>query len=105
MEDAVLFLAFPVSVISMFCVIIYVVYDLCLKPKFLRAKLVKQGIDGPKPTLIMGNMPDIRRIKCKELASDAVPYDLTKSLSLDCCSVLLPHISQWTKQFGMFISF
>uniref|UniRef100_A0A166ILF7 Cytochrome P450 n=1 Tax=Daucus carota subsp. sativus TaxID=79200 RepID=A0A166ILF7_DAUCS len=105
MEDAVLFLAFPVSVISMFCVIIYVVYDLCLKPKFLRAKLVKQGIDGPKPTLIMGNMPDIRQIKCKELASDAVPYDLTKSLSLDCCSVLLPHISQWTKQFGKTFSF
>ncbi|WOG84972.1 hypothetical protein DCAR_0104158 [Daucus carota subsp. sativus] len=85
MEEAKLFLAFPVFVISMVCVIIYVVYDLCLKPKFLRAKLIEQGIDGPKPTLIMGNMPDIRQIKSKELVLDAVTYDLNKSLSLDCC--------------------
>ncbi|KAK1368937.1 hypothetical protein POM88_035029 [Heracleum sosnowskyi] len=112
MEHALLFFAFPVFVLSMFCMIVYVVYDFCLKPKILRARLVNQGIDGPTPTLILGNIPDIQKIErlsvkreCKELESDAITYDSNDSLSLDCCSILLPHIIQWTKQFGKNFSF
>lgn len=90
-----LFFAFPVLVLSMFCMIIHVVYDLCLKPKFLRTKLLKQGIKGPTPTLILGNVPDIQKMECKS----------NEPLSLDCCSILRPHISQWTKKFGMFMSY
>ncbi|KAL1834015.1 cytochrome P450 714C2 [Daucus carota subsp. sativus] len=105
MEQTLLSFAFSAFVFSLVGIIIYVVHDLCLKPKFLRAKLLKKGIDGPKPTLILGNMPDIQKIQSKELASDAITYDSNETLSLDCPSVLLPHISQWTKQFGKTFSF
>ena len=94
MEQTLLSFAFSAFVFSLVSIIIYVVHDLCLKPKFLRAKLLKQGIDGPKPTLILGNMPDIQKIQSKEVASDAITYNSNETLSLDCRSVLLPHISQ-----------
>ncbi|KAK1368929.1 Secologanin synthase [Heracleum sosnowskyi] len=90
MEHALLFYGVSVFVSSMFCMIMYVVYDLCIKPKFLREKLVKQGISGPTPTLILGNVPDIQKMECNS----------NESLSLDCCSILRPHFSLWTKQFG-----
>lgn len=97
--------AFRVFLLSMFCMMIYVVYDFILRPKYLREKLVKQGIDGPEPTLILGNFPDIQKIESKERASDATSYNSNESLSLECCSALLPELSQWTKEFGIFISF
>ncbi|XP_017253665.1 cytochrome P450 714B2 [Daucus carota subsp. sativus] len=83
MEQTLLCIAFPAFVFSLVSIIIYAVHDLCLKPKFLRAKLLKQGIAGPKPTLI------------KELASDAIIHNSNETLSLDCRSVVLPafHIS------------
>ncbi|XP_017233410.1 cytochrome P450 714C2-like [Daucus carota subsp. sativus] len=83
----------------------YVVYDLCLKAKILRAKLQKQGIDGPVPGLVYGNISDIQKIKLKVSAADASTCNLNKPLSLDCRSILLPHISQWTEQFGKTFTF
>lgn len=85
----------------MCCMFVYAIYDFCLKPKILRAKLRKQGIRGPTPSLVLGNIPYIRKFESKELESDASTYNLNEPLSLDCCSILLPHISQWTNQFGM----
>ncbi|KAK1382320.1 Cytochrome P450 [Heracleum sosnowskyi] len=97
--------AFLVFVLSMFCMMIYGVYDFILRPKYLRAKLVKQGIDGPTPTLILGNYPDIQKIESKERASDATAYNSNESLSLECCSALLPELSQWTMEFGKNFTF
>ena len=105
MEIASLPCAFPIFVFLLFCMIMYVVYDLCLKAKILRAKLQKQGIDGPVPGLVYGNISDIQKIKLKVSAADASTCNLNKPLSLDCRSILLPHISQWTEQFGIFASF
>ncbi|KAL1827572.1 hypothetical protein ACET3Z_005984 [Daucus carota] len=105
MEIASLFCAFPIFVFLLFCMIMYVVYDLCLKAKILRAKLQKQGIDGPVPGLVYGNISDIQKIKLKVSAADASTCNLNKPLSLDCRSILLPHISQWTEQFGKTFTF
>ena len=103
MEIALLPCAFLAFVLLLFCLIMYAVYDLFLKAKILRAKLQKQGIDGPKPSFVLGNIPDIQKIRSKVLEADASTYNVNEPLSLDCRSILLPHISQWTKQFGMFI--
>lgn len=105
MEIALLPYAFPLFVFLLFCLIMLVVYDLCLKAKILRFKLKKQGVDGPAPSFVLGNIPDIQKIKSNVSAEDASTYNFNESLSLDCRSILLPHISQWTKQFGMFIQF
>ncbi|XP_074356345.1 cytochrome P450 714C2-like [Apium graveolens] len=95
---------FPIFV-SFFCMIMYAVYDLSLKAKILRAKLRKQGIDGPAPSLLLGNISDIQEIKSKASAEDTPTYNFLEPLSLDCCTILLPHLSQWTKQFGKTFSF
>lgn len=105
MEIPLLPCALPLFVFLLFCLIMYAVYDLCLKAKILRSKLKKQGVDGPAPSFVLGNIPDIQKIKSKVSAEDASTYNFNESLSLDCRSILLPHISQWTKQFGMFICF
>ena len=103
MEQRSISNALALLVLLLCCLIIYAIYDLCLKAKILRAKLRRQGIDGPRPSLILGNVPDIQKIESKELDSDASTSNLNEPLSLDCRSVLLPHISQWTNQYGMYI--
>ncbi|KAL1827573.1 hypothetical protein ACET3Z_005985 [Daucus carota] len=105
MEQKLISNALALLVSLLCCLIIYAIYDLCLKAKILRAKLRRQGIDGPPPSLILGNVCDIQKIESKELESDAPTSNLNEPLSLDCRSVLLPHISQWTNQFGKTFSF
>lgn len=105
MEIALLPYAFPIFVFLIFYLIMYAIYDLCLKAKILRANLKMQGVDGPAPSFVLGNIPDIQKIKSKVSAEGASTYNLNEPLSLDCRSLLLPHISQWTKQFGKTFTF
>ncbi|KAK1357318.1 hypothetical protein POM88_050574 [Heracleum sosnowskyi] len=105
MKIALLPCAFLIFVFLLFFLIMYAVYDLCLKAKILRAKLKMQGVYGPEPSFVLGNIPDILKIKSKVSAEDATTNNLNKPLSLDCQSILLPHISQWTKQFGKTFTF
>uniref|UniRef100_A0A166DE79 Cytochrome P450 n=1 Tax=Daucus carota subsp. sativus TaxID=79200 RepID=A0A166DE79_DAUCS len=97
--------AFRVLVVSMVCLVIYVVYDFILRPKSLRAKLVKQGVNGPEPTLILGNFPDIKQIGDEAQAAGAKTRDSSEAFSLDCCSILLPELKKWTKEFGKTFTF
>lgn len=85
--------------------ITYVFFDLCLKAKVLRAKLQNQGIDGPKPGLILGNITEMQKIKSIKLASDPSIFSLKEPPSLDCSSVLFPHFIQWSKQYGKTFTF
>lgn len=103
MGQSLLSYAFSFILLLLFCMITYVFFDLCLRAKVLRAKLQKQGIDGPKPGLILGNITEMQKIKSIKLAFDPSIFSLKEPPSLDCSSVLFPHFIQWSKQYGILI--
>lgn len=103
MEQSLLSYVFSLILLLLFCMITYVFYDLCLRAKVLRVKLQNQGIDGPKPGLILGNITEMQKIKSIKLSSDPSIFSSKEPPSLDCSSVLFPHFIQWSKQYGSLI--
>ena len=73
---------------------------LVVKPKRLRSTLSKQGIDGPAPTLLLGN---IRQIKKAQSTTVKTPTS-EAPVSHNCGAVLFPFFEQWRKQYGIFHS-
>ncbi|XWS45789.1 hypothetical protein CRYUN_Cryun14cG0009500 [Craigia yunnanensis] len=76
----------------------YLFNALILKPKRLRSKLQKQGIKGPSPLILLGNILDIKRIESRARSSEDQP-----NLHLDHAWPLkaYPYIEQWRNEYGM----
>lgn len=70
-----------------------------LKCETMRRKLRMQGIKGPPPSILYGNLPEMQKIQANAakpsstgLASDIVAHDYT--------STLFPYFEQWRKEYG-----
>lgn len=79
--------------------------SLVRKPERLRSALRKQGITGPKPTFILGNISEIKKArdsaaKAKAKAKAAVDGEGQHPVFHNCGSVLLPFLDQWRKDYG-----
>ncbi|GMY23179.1 cytochrome P450 714C2-like [Fagus crenata] len=69
---------------------------LILKPVRLRSKLQKQGIRGPPPSFLLGNIGDMKKMKAN--ASKA-PQE-GQAITHNCSSALFPFFELWRKEFG-----
>lgn len=76
---------------------------LVAKPKRLRSALAKQGVSGPRPTLFLGNILEIKKGRDEAAAAAKVsaPSDGAVPDTHNCGSFLLPFVDKWRKQFGM----
>lgn len=83
------------SVVGLF---IYFYNDLVLKPKRVRLRLERQGIRGPAPSFLLGNIPEIKRIQSQK-AQSITPKDHVP-VAHDWHSTLFSHIVQWRQQYG-----
>ena len=75
-----------------FCNVFY------LQPRNIRLKLERQGIKGPPPAFVMGNIPDMKQIM-SSMAADAPCSGGRLPLGFSFSSIF-PYFSQWTKQYG-----
>ena len=81
-------------------------YDsLLVKPKKLRSMLQKQGINGPPPSFLLGNIPDMKRIKLKMQAATATTtpkenHNNVVPIAHDWPSTNFPYLEQWRKEYG-----
>ncbi|KAF8701679.1 hypothetical protein HU200_033445 [Digitaria exilis] len=66
----------------------------CLTPMRIRRTLAGQGVHGPPPRLLLGNLRDVSALLAKATAADMA------SLSHDIVSRLLPHYVLWSKMYG-----
>ncbi|CAK9154558.1 unnamed protein product [Ilex paraguariensis] len=89
------------SIVLLIC--IRLCYDLLLKPQRLRLKLRRQGIDGPKPSFMMGNIPEIKHMKSMVKLSEFSSDKWEQPPPLDTSSILFPHFNQWTKQYDPYL--
>ncbi|VAI15982.1 unnamed protein product [Triticum turgidum subsp. durum] len=71
---------------------------LWLRPEKTRKRLRRQGVKGPKPTLLDGNAKEMKRIR-HELKP------MKKQDSNNYISTLFPHILVWKEIYGMYASF
>ncbi|KAJ9672208.1 hypothetical protein PVL29_025729 [Vitis rotundifolia] len=75
--------------------------DILVKPNAIRWKLRRQGIRGPPPSFVTGNIPEMGRIMsmAKAPSSESPP-------PLDFSSPrIFPYFSKWTKQYGSTFTF
>ncbi|XP_019262330.1 PREDICTED: cytochrome P450 714A1-like [Nicotiana attenuata] len=63
----------------------------------LRWKLQKQGINGPKPSLLYGNVPEMQKIQAASLKA---PANYDEFVAHDYTSSLFPYFEQWRKLYG-----
>ncbi|KAF3435125.1 hypothetical protein FNV43_RR22212 [Rhamnella rubrinervis] len=76
----------------------YSYYIIGVKKQRIRSKLKRQGISGPLPSLVFGNVPEINRIMSM---SKQKSKDVKEPLLLEDCSLsLFPYLKRWTEQFG-----
>ncbi|KAL6130535.1 hypothetical protein ACLB2K_068914 [Fragaria x ananassa] len=77
---------------------------LLLRPKSIRSKLEKQGIRGPPPTFLLGNIPEMKRLQSKQqgqlIATRSDDEDHAASISHQWHLKLFPHIEQWRNEHG-----
>ena len=89
----------------MFILLICLCLFFWLKLENIRLKFRRQGIIGPLPSLITGNIPEIKQIMSVVPNSDPANKD-PKDISPFYCSLnLFPYFKQWTKQYGMHYKF
>ncbi|CAK9167605.1 unnamed protein product [Ilex paraguariensis] len=65
-----------------------------LTPRHIKKIMEKQGVRGPKPRFLVGNILDMASLLAKSTSKDM------DSINHDIVSRLLPHFVSWTKLYG-----
>eukprot|EP01018_Ginkgo_biloba_P037269 Gb_00446 [translate_table: standard] len=82
------------SVILVFKLLLNFIQAYWWKPRRIIKIMEKQGIKGPRPRFITGNLADMSRIRERKVAKDM------DSITHDIVDRLLPHYVQWTNIYG-----
>ncbi|KAH7672429.1 Unspecific monooxygenase protein [Dioscorea alata] len=79
------------------CFLLHYLYGfLWLKPERMREKLRKQGMRGPPPSLLFGNITEMKKIQMEEkglIGSSA-------NVMVDYSVALFPYFKKWRNEFG-----
>ncbi|XP_022756881.1 cytochrome P450 714C2-like isoform X1 [Durio zibethinus] len=72
-----------------------------VKPKKLRLKLQNQGIKGPYPSFLYGNIHEMRRIQLQALsAANSTQKDQKAAIAHDWFPTLFPYLDKWRNEYG-----
>ena len=75
-----------------------------LKPRRVRSKLLNQGIQGPPPSFLLGNLWDMRETRLKGFTDSKLPQIAEAAeqvIAHNCSSIIFPCLDQWRKQYGI----
>ncbi|EMS62754.1 hypothetical protein TRIUR3_03952 [Triticum urartu] len=89
MENLLMLILVLLLCLALFCLC----NVLWLRPEKIRKRLRRQGVKGPKPTLLDGNAKEMKRIR-HELKP------MKKQDSNNYISTLFPHILVWKEIYG-----
>uniref|UniRef100_J3NAW1 Cytochrome P450 n=1 Tax=Oryza brachyantha TaxID=4533 RepID=J3NAW1_ORYBR len=92
----------PVLSPVILCILLfsYLYTILWLRPERLRQKLRSQGVKGPKPSFLFGNIPEMRRIQ--QLTKSVQEQDAGTSdrVSSNYVATLFPYFLHWSRVYG-----
>ncbi|XP_059626921.1 cytochrome P450 714C2-like [Cornus florida] len=93
MEEAMNMLIWLIVVcLSSLCIHVYNV--LWVRPERVREKLSRQGIRGPPPSFLTGNVSQMKRISSDHIEASAGPLTANYALSM------FPYFERWTQIYG-----
>ncbi|XP_047154769.1 cytochrome P450 714C2-like isoform X2 [Vigna umbellata] len=93
---SILFLSF----VGLLC---YLYTSFVDKPNRLRSKLMKQGISGPPPTILLGNILELQ--KARSATSKSSSSSSKVPSSHNCAALLLPLFDKWRNEYGQVFVF
>ncbi|KAK9283804.1 hypothetical protein L1049_012058 [Liquidambar formosana] len=86
------------ALVGLACFLFLLYNIMWLKSERLRGKLRKQGIEGPPPSFLYGNVPEMQRIQLT--ARKASNSNHGEIVAHDYTSTLFPYFEQWRKEYG-----
>ncbi|XP_022753894.1 cytochrome P450 714C2-like [Durio zibethinus] len=89
------------ALLSFFGLLVGLYHGLVVKPTKLRARLSKQGIKGPPPSMLLGNIRDIKKAQSNVVKVPSTQRPATHN----CATLLFPFFEQWRKQYGQVFVF
>nr|ASB17945.1 cytochrome P450 CYP714E38 [Polygala tenuifolia] len=72
-----------------------------LKPNRIRSRLVEQGMQGPKPAILLGNIPQLKKMQ----ANLQKPPIKPGHFSNDWPRSVFPFFNKWTEEYGKNFTF
>ncbi|XVF23281.1 hypothetical protein REPUB_Repub13aG0022800 [Reevesia pubescens] len=97
MEELLLRILLTTLLVVSFTLLTRLFDALILKPKRLRSKLQKQGINGPPHSFLLGNMWEMMSTRFKD---SKFPQQGEQIITHNCASVVFPYFDKWRKQYG-----
>ncbi|KAK7317048.1 hypothetical protein RJT34_00957 [Clitoria ternatea] len=95
---------FSVAVVGILSWIVYVYGDLWQKSQRVRRRLKMQGIRGPPPSFLHGNLPDMQRIQSQAKSPTSNNHS-DQFLAHDYTATLFPYFEHWRKQYGLLYTY
>lgn len=77
--------------------VFYSFNSLWLQPQKIRKILRQQGIGGPPPSFLYGNVIEMENLVKQEKPKGPIKHDYTP--------IMLPYFNKWKKEYGNFLSF
>ncbi|KAL3521344.1 hypothetical protein ACH5RR_019493 [Cinchona calisaya] len=74
----------------------YFINVLWLKPQRVLWKLQRQGIKGPRPSFLYGNIKEMQEIQAKAMKA----ANFSEYVAHDYTSTVFPYFEQWRKKYG-----
>jgi cytochrome P450 len=101
-------LFFSVALVGFVAVFLRLYNALVAEPGRLRSKLRKQGISGPPPSFLLGNIGEIkkaRNITPKDPIGCDGDNNVVTPTTHDCATSLFPFFEKWRKLYGQVFMF
>ncbi|KAF2297576.1 hypothetical protein GH714_042369 [Hevea brasiliensis] len=95
-------LLFSLVVIGFLGGLVRLYNGLVVKPKRLRSMLRKQGINGPPPTFLLGNIREIKKAQSSVVKTDPAN---DPPLLHNYAALLFPFFEMWRKEYGQLFVF
>ncbi|OAY23989.1 cytochrome P450 714C2 [Manihot esculenta] len=90
---------FSIVIIALLGILLRLYNGLVMKPKRLRSMLQKQGINGPPPAFLLGNIRQIQKTVSSVVKATDPP------LIHNCAALLFPFLELWKEEYGQVLVF
>lgn len=78
--------------------LVHACYTVLLKSERIKRKLRMQGIQGPPPSFLYGNLPEMQKIQLNTLKASS--FQAPDFIAHDYTSTVFPYFEQWRKEYG-----
>ncbi|GMI81544.1 cytochrome P450, family 714, subfamily A, polypeptide 1, EUI-like p450 A1 [Hibiscus trionum] len=93
---------FSVALAAAVCYVFHYYTSSWLESQRLRKKLCMQGITGPPPSFLYGNVPEMQRIQLK---ANKTRRNHSEIVAHDYTSTLFPYLDHWRKEYGQIYTY